>query len=126
VGDVVEVSYQVFVNTGDGRKRIDGPEKLAAAGAPPSDDSLFLILGAVSPPSQSQSPGLPLGWDVGLRGACVGERRRILLPPVLAFGKGNSGGGVDSDKLVTVNGVAFPSSASVEIDVRLLSLNGVA
>lgn len=51
------------------------------------------------------------GWDHGLRGMCIGEKRRLQLPP--EFGYGSSGAG----------GVIPPNSALV-FDVELLDISG--
>ena len=56
----------------------------------------------------------PPGWDVGLTDMCVGERRRILVPPVLAYG----------EKGLPRRGI--PSQATLQYDVTLVSLNGLA
>jgi FKBP-type peptidyl-prolyl cis-trans isomerase len=56
----------------------------------------------------------PPGWDVGLYGICVGERRRLRIPPVLAYG--NTG--------VPRRGI--PPNATLQYDVTLVSLNGVS
>lgn len=54
------------------------------------------------------------GWDVGLKGMCVGERRRVTVPPVLAYGsKGAPRRGV-------------PPDATLQYDVTLISMNGLA
>lgn len=63
---------------------------------------------------------LPVGWDASLRGMCVGERRLISLPPSLAFGKQGLA------KRAGGEGSLVPPNAPLTIDVRLLSLNGVA
>ena len=63
---------------------------------------------------------------------CVGERRRITVPPSLAFGaqglvgpglgqgQGLVGQGQGQGKVTTI-----PPNTSLVIDVRLLSLNGI-
>ena len=56
----------------------------------------------------------PPGWDVGLYGMCVGERRRVIIPPALAYGP---------------NGVPrrnIPPNATLQYDVSLVSLNGLS
>ena len=45
---------------------------------------------------------------------CVGERRRLLIPPVLAYGKEG----------VPRRGI--PPDATLQYDVSLLSVNGLA
>jgi len=32
------------------------------------------------------------GWDAGLLGMCVGERRRLTIPPEMAYGSGGTNG----------------------------------
>jgi FKBP-type peptidyl-prolyl cis-trans isomerase len=73
---------------------------------------------------------LPAGWDASIRGMCVGERRVISLPASLAFGKE----GLSLKKTIgtaaegTGTGIraSIPPNTPIVIDVRLLSLNGVA
>jgi FK506-binding protein 2 len=107
--DLMEISYiGRVVETGnifDGSAiKIDG-EGIAGRG---NDISIFFVLGK-QPFGQ-----FPPGWDVGLTGMCVGERRRILVPPVLAYG----------DKGLPRRGI--PSQATLQYDVTLVSLNGLA
>ena len=55
---------------------------------------------------------------------CVGERRRITVPPSLAFGVQ----GLNAQGLGLAPGlgkVRIPPNTSLVIDVRLLSLNGI-
>lgn len=56
----------------------------------------------------------PPGWDVGLQGMCVGEQRRLTVPPVLGYGSDG----------VPRRGI--PPNATLVYDVTLLSLNGLA
>ncbi|KAK8731707.1 hypothetical protein OTU49_007434, partial [Cherax quadricarinatus] len=37
------------------------------------------------------------GWDLGLEGMCVSERRRLTIPPNLAYGKKGAGGVIPPD-----------------------------
>lgn len=65
--------------------------------------------------SPSASPGqFPPGWDVGLVGMCVGERRRLVVPPVLAYGSAG----------LPRRGI--PPDATLQYDITLVSLNGLA
>lgn len=102
-------------------------------GSRPSDENLYFVMAPSSAASSSSSSSvgtaLPIGWDVSMRGMCVGERRLISLPASLAFGKqgltfkrSGTGTGTDSKESTVV----LPPDTSIVIDVRLLSLNGVA
>lgn len=107
--DLLEISYVGrVVETGaifDGSAvRIDG-EGIAGRG---NDVSIFFVLGK-QPFGQ-----FPPGWDVGLSGICVGERRRLLVPPVLAYGS----------KGLPRRGI--PPNATLQYDVTLVSMNGLA
>jgi len=107
--DLLEISYIGRVlETGaifDGSAiKING-EGIAGRG---NDVSIFFVLGK-QPFGQ-----FPPGWDVGLSGICVGERRRLLVPPVLAYGS----------KGLPRRGI--PPNATLQYDVTLVSLNGLA
>ena len=107
--DLLEISYvgQVL-ETGaifDGSAvKING-EAIPGRG---NDLSVFFVLGK-QPFGQ-----FPPGWDVGLDGMCVGERRRLIIPPVLAYGS------------VGVPRRGIPPNATLQYDVTLVSLNGLA
>ena len=107
--DLLEISYvgQV-VETGaifDGSAvKING-EAIPGRG---NDISVFFVLGK-QPFGQ-----FPPGWDVGLEGMCVGERRRLVIPPVLAYGSEG----------IPRRGI--PPNASLQYDVTLVSMNGLA
>jgi FK506-binding protein 2 len=73
-----------------------------------NDVSVFFVLGK-QPFGQ-----FPPGWDVGLAGICVGERRRLILPPALAYGAAG----------LPRRGI--PPNAAVQYDVTLVSINGLA
>jgi len=49
------------------------------------------------------------GWDRGLENMCVGERRRLTVPPSLAYGNEGAGG-------------VIPPGATLVFDVELISL----
>jgi len=107
--DLMEISYVGRVlETGaifDGSTVLINGEGIPGRG---NDISIFLVLGK-QPFGQ-----FPPGWDVGLTGICVGERRRLLVPPVLAYGaKGLPRRGI-------------PPNATLQYDVTLVSLNGLA
>ena len=60
---------------------------------------------------------------------CVGERRRITVPPSLAFGAQGLGlgaqGGPGQGLGAGQGKVIIPPNTPLVIDVRLLSLNGI-
>ena len=107
--DLLEISYiGTVLETGqvfDGSSAKINGETIPGRGG---DVSLYFVLGK-QPFGQ-----FPPGWDVGLEGICVGERRRLLIPPVLAYG---------STGLPRRN---IPPNATLQYDVTLLSLNGLA
>lgn len=107
--DLLEISYiGTIVETGaifDGSAvKING-EVIPGRG---NDVSIFFVLGK-QPFGQ-----FPPGWDVGLEGMCVGERRRLVIPPVLAYGAT----GVPRRNI--------PPNATLQYDVTLVSINGLA
>jgi FK506-binding protein 2 len=73
-----------------------------------NDISIFFVLGK-QPFGQ-----FPPGWDIGLEGMCVGERRRLVVPPVLAYGE------------LGLPRRGIPPNATLQYDVTLVSLNGLA
>ena len=107
--DLLEISYIGRVlETGaifDGSAiRING-EGIAGRG---NDVSIYFVLGK-QPFGQ-----FPPGWDVGLYGICVGERRRLIIPPAMAYGpKGLPRRGI-------------PPNAALQYDVTLVSVNGLS
>ena len=109
VDDLLEISYiGTVAETG---AIFDGSAvKINGQGIPGRGDdvSLFFVLGK-QPFGQ-----FPPGWDVGLVGFCVGERRRLIIPPALAYGsKGFPRRGI-------------PPDATLQYDVTLVSLNGLS
>jgi len=108
-GDLLEVSYiGKVLDTGaifDGSAvKING-QAVPGRG---NDVSIFFVLG------QQNFGQFPPGWDVGLEGTCVGERRSLILPPVLAYGN------------VGVPRRGIPPNATIQYDVTLISINGLA
>jgi len=73
-----------------------------------NDVSLFFVLGK-QPFGQ-----FPPSFDVGLVGMCVGERRRLIVPPSLGYGSQG----------LPRRGI--PPDATLQYDVSLVSLNGLA
>ena len=109
VDDLMEISYLgTVVETGqvfDGSAiKVDG-KAIPGRG---NDVSLFFVLGK-QPFGQ-----FPQGFDAGLQGMCVGERRRLIVPPVLAYGS------------VGVPRRGIPPNATLQYDITLVSINGLA
>jgi FK506-binding protein 2 len=107
--DLMEISYTgSVVETGlifDGSAVLIDGQGIPGRG---NDVSLFFVLGK-QPFGQ-----FPPGWDVGLVGMCVGERRRLTLPPALGYG---------STGMPRRN---IPPNATLQYDITLVSLNGLA
>lgn len=107
--DLLEISYVGRIyETGE---IFDGSAvKINGDGIPGrgNDVSLFFVLGK-QPFGQ-----FPPSWDVGLVGMCVGERRRLIIPPVLAYGSGG----------LPRRGI--PPDATLQYDITLVSLNGLS
>jgi FK506-binding protein 2 len=107
--DLLEISYVgTVLETGaifDGSAvKINGKAIPGRA----DDVSLYFVLGK-QPFGQ-----FPPGWDVGLVGMCVGERRRVIIPPVLAYGS------------VGLPRRGIPPDATLQYDITLVSLNGLS
>jgi FKBP-type peptidyl-prolyl cis-trans isomerase len=49
------------------------------------------------------------GWDEGLVGMCVGERRRLMIPPEMGYGSGGSG--------------SIPGGSTLIFETALLKIN---
>ena len=64
---------------------------------------------------RNAAPGpVPPGWDLTLSGMVVGERRRVILPPTLAFG--GRGFKNEDGRLIV------PPNSFLEYSVELVSL----
>jgi FKBP-type peptidyl-prolyl cis-trans isomerase len=50
------------------------------------------------------------GWEIGLAGMKVGEKRKLTIPPELAYGSSGAGG-------------VIPPNATIIFDIDLLSIN---
>lgn len=109
VDDLLEISYiGSIVETNE---VFDGSAVMINGKGVPgrgNDVSLFFVLGK-QPFGQ-----FPPGWDVGLEGICVGERRRVVIPPVLAYGS------------TGLPRRGIPPDATLQYDITLVSLNGLA
>ena len=49
------------------------------------------------------------GWDSGLLGACVGEKRKLVIPPEMGYGAAGAGGKI-------------PGNAVLLFDVEVVSI----
>ena len=109
IDDLLEISYTgTVVETGqifDGSAILINNQGIPGRG---NDISIFFVLGK-QPLGQ-----FPPGWDVGLIGMCAGERRRLIIPPALAYG--NKG-------LARRN---IPPNSTLQYDITLISINGLA
>ena len=107
--DLMEISYLgIVVDTGavfDGSAVFIDGQPIPGRG---NDVSLFFVKGK-QPFGQ-----FPPGWDAGLEGICVGERRRLIVPPVLAYGS----------RGLPRRGI--PPDATLQYDITLVSINGLA
>ncbi|KAG0301217.1 FK506-binding protein 2A [Dissophora globulifera] len=51
------------------------------------------------------------GWDLGLRGMCVGEKRKLTIPATLGYGSQSMG-------------ASIPANSALVFEVEMLSING--
>ena len=107
--DLLEISY--VGRLVDSGQLFDGSAvKINGDGIPGrgNDVTLYFVLGK-QPLGQ-----FPPSWDTGLYGMCVGERRRLTVPPVLAYGPAG----------LPRRGI--PPNATLEYDITLVSKNGLS
>jgi hypothetical protein len=76
------------------------------------DSTLYFVL------NQGQRQA-PRGWEVGLLGMCIGEERRLTIPPSLGYGKA----GVPKGKIVPK--LPVPPNARLIYDIKLVGINGL-
>jgi FK506-binding protein 2 len=107
--DLLEISYTgTVVGTGavfDGAAIMINGQGIPGRG---NDVSIYFVLGK-QPFGQ-----FPPGWDVGMVGMCVGERRRLIIPPAMAYGA------------IGVPKRGIPPDATLQYDISLVSLNGIS
>jgi FK506-binding protein 2 len=107
--DLLEISYKgTIVETGavfDGSAIMINGKGIPGRG---NDVSLYFVLGK-QPFGQ-----FPPGWDVGVVGMCSGERRRLVIPPAMAYGS------------IGVPKRGIPPDATLQYDITLLSINGIS
>lgn len=53
------------------------------------------------------------GWEIGVEGMCIGEKKKLTIPPELAYGERGAGG-------------VIPGGATLTFEVELLELSGKA
>ncbi|KAJ8599021.1 hypothetical protein CTAYLR_007696 [Chrysophaeum taylorii] len=109
LGDLLEVRFEGRLEDG---RLFDGSAITFQGGTSvpgrAGDSSLYFVLG------QQPLGQFPTAWDPALAGACVGEVRRVRVPPVIGF----------QDKGSPRRGV--PPFATLYYTLELLSINGVA
>jgi len=108
-GDVLEVKYTGYL--AETMEVFDG-SNINAQGNFFGDNSLYFVL------NQGQRQA-PRGWEVGLLGMCIGEERRLTIPPSLGYGKA----GVPKGKIVPK--LPVPPNAVLIYDVKLVGINGI-
>lgn len=102
IGDLLEIKYTTYLE--DGTFLDASNRQIPGRGG---DSSLYFVLGK-QPTGQ-----FPKGWDLGLVGMCVGEKRRLIVPPILAYGfKGYKRAGI-------------PPTATVIYEIEVIGINGI-
>ena len=82
------------------------------AGAADNKGTLFDQASAAAPYSFVLGAGQVIaGWDQGVAGMRIGGRRRLVIPPALAYGTGGAGGGT------------IPPNATLIFEVELLGVS---
>ncbi|EKX32996.1 hypothetical protein GUITHDRAFT_120829 [Guillardia theta CCMP2712] len=108
-GDVLEVKYTGYL--ADTMEVFDG-SSINQNGNFFGDQSLYFVL------NQGQRQA-PRAWEVGLLGMCIGEERRLVVPPSLGYGRE----GVPKGKIVPK--LPVPPNAKLIYDVKLVGINGI-
>ncbi len=100
-GDLLEVKYATSLEDGT---YLDSSGQSTPGRA--GDVTLYFVLG------QQVAGTVPKGWDLALVGACVGEKRRIRTPSVLAYGS----------KGLKARGI--PPDATIIYDIEVIGIGG--
>jgi len=108
-GDLIEVKYTGYL--ADTMEVFDGTS-INAQGNFFGDNTLYFVL------NQGQRQA-PRGWEVGLLGMCIGEERRLTIPPSLGYGKA----GVPKGKIVPK--LPVPPNSRLIYDIKLVGINGL-
>jgi len=112
-GDLLEIEFTGYIANNDGSVgnifdgsavKVNGREVSGRGG----DSSVYFVLGK-QPAGQ-----FPPAWDVGLVGMCVGEKRRLTIPPSLGFGERG------------IKRRNVPPNATLIYDVKVVSINGLS
>jgi len=111
-GDLLEIGYVGYLADGpdggpgrvfDGSAvKVNGREVSGRGG----DTTVFFVLGK-QPTGQ-----FPPAWDVGMLGMCVGEKRRLTIPPALGFGE------------ASLKRRGIPAGSTLIYDVMVNGING--
>jgi len=108
-GDLLEVKYTGYL--ADTMEVFDG-SSINAQGGFFGDLSIYFVL------TQGQQQ-VPKAWEVGMLGMCIGEQRRLQVPPSLGYGTR----GVPKGKIIPK--LPVPPNATLIYDVTLVGINGI-